>query len=451
MSLRRYSTIHETREERDTRISRDFPRIESYLPLSWPGRDLSWLGFMSSFLGSRNPLAQPADPQKHVVWVLDNTAYRPVDPQGHDRDRSRNRNRQPWQVEVVACVFLKHDRKNLGRFVAAVADTIGLDGELGRAEDRAVRRRMADRLQPFVDAVAPSKFITLEIPVPSGQVNARKLRPTEKNGIATQTVLTGGKHISDGTVVHPRVQDWGSGLPMNTVFAGPEGWAIISDVDDTIKYTQTSDPVGILRNTFAEELEPIRGMPELYRHVDRRLTPAWFYLSASPYNLYPFLRKFIHSYYTPGTLILRDESWMDLSGLLKSFTQGTQSYKVSRMRKIHSWFPKRKILCIGDSTQNDPEAYAELYHLYGDWVRAILIRRVTDIAKMEEKNTPERFRDAFKGVPRRVWRVFDHPEEVYDLIDELVREEESERYYRSRKRRSKFASWDGGGGRRGWF
>ncbi|KAK2763817.1 hypothetical protein FQN54_009435 [Arachnomyces sp. PD_36] len=435
-------SMQETREERDTRVARDFPHVEHHLPIAWPGRDLSWLGLMSSFLGSRNPLAQPADPRKHTVWVLDNTAYRPVN--------APNRDRQPWQAEVVACIFVKHGRKDIGKFVASVADMIGLDGELGKTDDRVIRRRMADRLQPFVDAIAPSRFVTLEIPVPSGSVHVRKLRPTEKNGVSTQTLLTGGKRIPDGTVIHPWVRDWGSSMPMNTVFAGPEGWAIISDVDDTIKYTQTSDPVGILRTTFAEEPEPIRGMPELYRHIDRRLAPAWFYLSASPYNLYPFLRKFLHSYYTPGTLILRDKSWMDLSGLLKSFTQGTQTYKVNRMKKIHSWFPKRKMLCIGDSTQSDPEAYAELYHLYGPWIRAIFIRRVTDIANMEDKNTNERFKEAFKGVPRRVWKVFDRPEEIYGLIDQLDREEDSERhYYHSRKRRSGLGSRESR--RRSWF
>lgn len=452
MSRLRHS-INGTREEqRDARDSRDVPHVEPLLPLGLPGRDLSWLGLMTSFLGSRNPLAQPADPRKHIVWILDNTAYRPVNPQ----DRGRDRNRQPWQVEVVACIFVKHGRKDLGKFVTSVADTIGLDGEMGRNDDKVVRRRMAERLQPFVDAIAPSRFVTLEIPVPSGHVHARKLQPTAKDGITTQTVLTGGRHISDGTVIHPYVRNWRSNLPTNTVFAGPEGWAIISDVDDTIKYTQTSDSVGILRTTFAEEPEPIRGMPELYRHIDRRLAPAWFYLSASPYNLYPFLRNFLHTYYTPGTLILRDKSWMDLGGLIKSFTKGTQSYKVSRMKKIHRWLPNRKILCIGDSTQSDPEAYAELYHLYGDWIRAILIRKVTDIDDMEEKNAHERFRDAFKGVPKRVWKVFEHPDEVNGLIDQLDRDEEDERHYHSRKRRSKAASWNGGGGgggggRRGWF
>ncbi len=103
-------------------------------------------------------------------------------------------------------------------------------------------------------------------------------------------------------------------------------------------------------------------MPELYAHI-RKLTSSlapFFYLSASPYNLYAFLREFRDKYYTPGTLVLRDASWMNLSGLLSNLTLGTREYKVDRIEKIWSWLPKRKMICVGDSTQTDPESYGEM-------------------------------------------------------------------------------------------
>jgi len=103
-------------------------------------------------------------------------------------------------------------------------------------------------------------------------------------------------------------------------------------------------------------------MPELYKHIHSlvRETSAWFYLSASPYNLYPFLREFRENYYPHGTIILRDSSWMSVQGLLTTLTLGTEEYKVDRMEKIHSWLPRRKMIFIGDSTQTDPEAYGEM-------------------------------------------------------------------------------------------
>lgn len=102
-------------------------------------------------------------------------------------------------------------------------------------------------------------------------------------------------------------------------------------------------------------------MPELYAQLHRLLTPSapFFYLSASPYNLYPFLREFRETFYPHGQLILRDSSWMTLSGLLSSLTLGTERYKTDRMKKIHRWLPRGKLICIGDSTQSDPEAYGE--------------------------------------------------------------------------------------------
>ncbi len=100
-------------------------------------------------------------------------------------------------------------------------------------------------------------------------------------------------------------------------------------------------------------------MPELYSKISDLLTLSapFFYLSASPYNLYPFLRNFRNAHYPHGQLVLRDASWMTVSGLLSNLTLGTEKYKVSRIKKIRSWLPRRKMICIGDSTQSDPEAY----------------------------------------------------------------------------------------------
>jgi phosphatidate phosphatase APP1 len=103
-------------------------------------------------------------------------------------------------------------------------------------------------------------------------------------------------------------------------------------------------------------------MPELYSFLQKTVSQSapFFYLSASPYNLYYFLTGFLHQFYPQGTMILRDASWMNLSGLLSNLTLGVQEYKVDRMEKINSWLPKRKMICIGDSTQSDPEAYGEM-------------------------------------------------------------------------------------------
>ena len=184
----------------------------------------------------------------------------------------------------------------------------------------------------------------------------------------------------------------------------------------------TPSPIGILKSTFVDDPVPVEGMPEFYAHIKRTLSPNWFYLSASPYNLYLFLRPFLHAHYPPGTLILRDASWEDLSGFLWSLTVNTKEYKVSRMDKIYSWLPDRKVVCVGDSTQSDPEAYGDIYRKYDRWVKAIFIRKVTDVSEMglTGKNAPGRFEKAFRGVPKSVWRVFEKPEELYQAVESLT-------------------------------
>lgn len=165
-------------------------------------------------------------------------------------------------------------------------------------------------------------------------------------------------------------------------------------------------------------------MPELYARVHKLLGPQapFFYLSASPYNLYPFLRGFREQHYPFGELILRDASWLTVPGLLSDLTLGTEDYKTDRIRKIHGWLPRKKVICLGDSTQTDPEAYGDTFRAFPGWVRVILIRKVTDIAELglEEKNAPERFEKAFAGVPRDVWHVFEDPAELYQIIEDAV-------------------------------
>ncbi|KAL4821678.1 hypothetical protein BDW67DRAFT_171756 [Aspergillus spinulosporus] len=330
--------------------------------------------------------SQVADVQ-HTVWLLDNTAY--LHPASHVSGEPHS-----WRVEVVACVFRKDSRRDISKFVAAIADLIGLDGALGTEKE--IRHRIARRLQPFLYHVVANHSMMLELPLPNHTTQIYHIGPTGDNGIASHVLNTGVRHIEDGFRVHSHVRGVRDKATMETTFAGPEGWLVVSDIDDTIKYTQTSDSTGIIRTTFAEEPKPIPGMPQLYSRIEKRFEPTWFYLSASPHNLYPFLRGFLREHFSPGTLILRDFSWLDISELVKSFTVDTMEYKVERIRKIRRWFPHRRAICIGDSTQTDPEAYAEIYRRHPEWIHAILIRKVMDVPHMEEQNSLKRFSEAFQ-------------------------------------------------------
>ncbi|KAJ5122610.1 hypothetical protein N7476_006075 [Penicillium atrosanguineum] len=385
-------------------------------------RGSGFLNFFSSILASKNPLPHAADPSKNTVWLLDNTAYLSIN------DDSDGNGQQSWKAEVVACIFQTEGRKDVGKWVAAIADYIGLDGEVGLDDHGATMAHaiIEKRVQPFLDHVSLSCTARIDMKV-DGLAQSHSLGPSDRNGIISQIVDLGGSDVHDGAVIRSSAHSFNDqpAATGETRFAAPEGWLVVSDIDDTIKRTMTMEPTGILRTTFAEEPVPIKDMPEFYRHIHFELDPTWFYLSASPYNLYPFLHQFLHEYYCPGTIVLRDYSWMDISGLIKSFTEKTQEYKVDRMEKIQSWFPRRRVLCIGDSTQKDPEAYAEMYHRYPGWIHAIIIRKVTDVSHMEEKNKPERFEAAFKDIPPEAWTVFEDTHELYAFVDGLGMEDQA--------------------------
>ncbi|KZF24699.1 hypothetical protein L228DRAFT_237601 [Xylona heveae TC161] len=402
--------MEETPQERQTRKTGDFPKVEHELPAMPSRMQAPFLDSASSYLGSYNPFARPVTAED-TVWLLDNTAYRPVS--------AINLRRQPFQAEFIVAYFRRNSGKWFSKFVADVAEKVRL-GEPGE-DEAAVEALIRKRVQPMFDTILPAR--TVNILLHNGSV--AKLGPSGRNGVSNNSISLGGDPHPDNRAKHIAVIDGEEAhhVSMTTHFAEPEGWGFISDIDDSIKVTLTPSPIGILRTTFALPPEPIAGMPELYSHINQLLNPSWFYLSASPYNLYPFLHSFRREYYPDGTIILRDASWMDLAGFLASLTQGTQAYKVDRMEKIHSWLPNRKFICLGDSTQSDPEAYAEVYRKYPHWIRAIFIRKVTDIFEMNEtdKNEDKRFEEAFKHVPRDVWHVFTDPSELYARVNILTK------------------------------
>ncbi|KAI9748832.1 MAG: hypothetical protein M4579_007102 [Chaenotheca gracillima] len=400
--------VESAHQEQETAKAGSFAEMEDFLPnLSYRFLQCNIKDGLTSYLGRANPFAHPFNPKTDALWLFDNTAHRRADAPHF------------WQAEFVAAYFLKESGKDLEDAVAKVAEKLGI------AKGDEAEETIRNRIRPFVDSILPARIVHVTVDIPDG--HEVKLGSSDSSGISTNVIrIPGWEHRKDGECIRT-VASTGAESPemsMTTIHAEPEGWGIISDIDDTIKTTLTPSPIGILKTTFATPVaHPIDGMPDFYKHINGKLNPTWFYLSASPYNLYPFLRDFRSQHYPQGTIMLRNASWMTLSGLLSSLTQGTQEYKTSQMDKIHGFLPKRKWICVGDSTQTDPESYGEIYRKYPNWVHKIFIRKVTDVAEMNEtdKNEDSRFTKAFEGVPNDIWQTFDQPEELYAAVDALTK------------------------------
>ncbi len=197
---------------------------------------------------------------------------------------------------------------------------------------------------------------------------------------------------------------------------GPSGLSIISDIDDTIKHSQVGDPEAVLENTFLRDFQPIPGMPKIYQACEKQET-AFHYVSGSPWQLYLPLVKFLAAEgYPRGSFDLKQFRLKDPStavGMLNS----PQESKSAAIERILSEFPQRRFILIGDSGERDPEIYGEATGAHRDQVVGIFIRNVTH-DKMEDA----RFQKAAAELDGVTFHLFNRPEEIQPLIENLQRQ-----------------------------
>ncbi|RPB00699.1 hypothetical protein L873DRAFT_1804784 [Choiromyces venosus 120613-1] len=344
------------------------------------------------------------------VWLFDNTAF-PTP-------------RQPgkWSAEFVAAYFEEDSGSDAAKVVAEIADLLGFAG------DKEAEGRIAERVEPFLNLILAGKYVDVAFGGEAGEGRVNdgagilRLGSVTGYGISVNELALPGEGYVDDQVVESSAVFVEGKAAMRTAFAGEDGWGVISDIDDTIKISEVRNRVSLLKHTFVGTPTPVPGMPELYQAIQSRLhKPVWFYLSASPYNLYPLLRSFTSSHFPHGQLILREMTWMELESFVVSLTVGTQRYKEERIRRVLAWLPQRRWLLVGDSTQTDPEAYATIYKEFRERVGAIWIRLVKGVDEEKEKqlNSVKRFEKAFDGVPSHVWRTFELPGELEGCAGEL--------------------------------
>lgn len=198
-----------------TRRAKKFDEVEANLPdpkaSSPPAASTLVASSYLSFGGiidritSLNPFGKAVG-KGDVVWLLDNTAFR----------TSRH---GPWQAEFVTAVFEQEAKCKVVDIVSGVAHAMGL------ADDAEERETIEQRLMPFMWDVRRVRTLTADH---NGKM--LKLGPTGFNGISTNVLRVQSRHRSGTTVkTTAEVPSGVHGiLSMNTYYAGPEGWAIIS-------------------------------------------------------------------------------------------------------------------------------------------------------------------------------------------------------------------------------
>ena len=192
--------------------------------------------------------------------------------------------------------------------------------------------------------------------------------------------------------------------------AGQEGVTVISDIDDTIKYTQVRDRSAMIRSTFLEPFRPVPGMAELYRKWQANLGAQIWYVSASPWQLFSPLSEFLgESGFPAGPVSLKN---VQLTGkTLFDLFKDPDQFKKSAIEPIVERYPDRKFVLVGDSGERDPEIYGELARKYPNNIVSVLIRKTTS-----EPADAGRYHEAFRDLLPEQWRVFNQPSEIPGLL-----------------------------------
>ena len=196
--------------EHRTRSKQNFQATESQLPniRRSPAADNrpSLSQDLLSHLGSYNPLGKEIT-DNDTVWLLDNTAVR--DPKTGE-----------WQAEFVAAVFDKDTGLEVSTVVADIAEKVGI----GRGDQQ--EEIIRERLMPFMQSILPGRIVNVDF----GGVKALRLGPGGRNAISSNIKKLATAH-KDGDVVtsFAKVPSQTNGvLQMDTAFAEPEGWGVIS-------------------------------------------------------------------------------------------------------------------------------------------------------------------------------------------------------------------------------
>ena len=253
---------------------------------------------LSSVLGHINPFdraAAAAEPDKEkkskgdespvktpdLIWLLDNTAssHRHPAPSDEARAPAPAPAEAEWIAEFTAAYFKTSTGEQLSTAVAEVSGAVGSASATETEEQKArVQWRIEERLAPFLNLIVREQACTLRVRGP-GADSRHELAPSNHSGISVSELVLRGDyadgHVVAAEIVEPRC---GKVLQGKTTFAAPTGWAVVSDIDDTIKKTLTRSSVGILQTTFVEEAECIAGMPELYKWVAEKLQRPVFWV-----------------------------------------------------------------------------------------------------------------------------------------------------------------------------
>jgi phosphatidate phosphatase APP1 len=208
----------------------------------------------------------------------------------------------------------------------------------------------------------------------------------------------GGKVLFQASVPNKNLQTTGE-----IYLCDDNGITFISDIDDTIKITEVSSSIQTLVNTFSGEYKAVPGMSDIYRYWERKYNATFAYLTASPDQLYPFLKDFFHREHFPsGSAHMRHFTWLDANFIAFFMSSNYMKKKSETLYMFLENTQNRSFVLIGDIFQKDPNIYASIYSQHPNRIAKIFIRKYKN-----DDNGQQRLETVFKDIPRIKWATFE--------------------------------------------
>jgi hypothetical protein len=165
----------------------------------------SKLGDILSYLGPYNPRPQQVT-DSDAVWLFDNIAF-------------RSARGGKWEAEFVAAVLSQDPSCKVADVVSQVAHLVGL------SKDAQETATIARRITPFLMDIQPGRVVNATV----GAGTKLRLGPGGRNGISSDIKQLPAGKAGDVVTTTAQVPSGANGLlEMKTMYAEPEGWAVIS-------------------------------------------------------------------------------------------------------------------------------------------------------------------------------------------------------------------------------
>jgi len=164
-------------------------------------------------------------------------------------------------------------------------------------------------------------------------------------------------------------------------------FGLISDIDDTIVSSNVTRKVRMVLTvalTNARTRKPFPGVAAFYRALHAGVNPV-FYVSKSPWNLYPPLLEYLQVQELPvGPVLLRDFGW-----------RREREHKRKAIEDILGAYPALPFVLIGDSGEQDAQIYGDVARRFPGRIRAIYIRAL----RAEKARTSRSSKPAASSAP----------------------------------------------------